>query len=124
MTRSDEQVDREVDRMWERLDALSTQMATLTEKTTGIESSIRTMAESTGRAVNNLVLCGERGVELAHTKDRVTKLEQIAVDRRSFENTVCEIRREILSIKKLLCWVGGAIAVPLIAMAVHRVFGA
>ena len=123
MTRSEEQIDREVDRMWERLDLLSTQMATHTEKLVGIESSIKTIAEATGRAVNNLSLCGERGVELMHAKERITRLEQCAVDKASFDSTVKNIMAEIHAIKRLLGWIGAAIALPLIGLAIHRIFG-
>jgi len=62
--RSDEQVDREMDKLWDRVDAMGLQLATLIQQNASIESAIKTMAESTGKAMSNLTVCAERGVKL------------------------------------------------------------
>jgi septal ring factor EnvC (AmiA/AmiB activator) len=121
--RSDEQVDREMDKLWDRVDAMGLQLATLIQQNASIESAIKTMAESTGKAMSNLTVCAERGVKLEDAKERITRLEAQAVDRNEFNATVKTLRDQVSSLKGLLIWVGALLGSPLAYLVIKQMWG-
>jgi septal ring factor EnvC (AmiA/AmiB activator) len=121
--RSDEQVDREMDKLWDRVDAMGLQLATLIQQNASIESAIKTMAESTGKAMSNLTVCAERGVKLEDAKERITRLEAQAVDRNEFNATVKTLRDQVSSLKGTLIWVGALLGSPLAYLVIKQMWG-
>ncbi len=121
--RNDEQVDREMDKIWDRIDSMSVQLATLIQQNASIESAIKTMAEATGKAMSNLTVCAERGVKIEDTKERITRLETQAVGRNEFNATVKTLRDQVSSLKGTLIWVGALLGSPLAYLVIKQMWG-
>jgi hypothetical protein len=112
-----------MDKLWDRVDAMGLQLATLIQQNASIESAIKTMAESTGKAMSNLTVCAERGVKLEDAKERITRLEAQAVDRNEFNATVKTLRDQVSSLKGLLIWVGALLGSPLAYLVIKQMWG-